>query len=1283
MKPIDRHYLNMQFKVKIFSKCGTEFQTFFESIMEKRYENFQKIRPYGKEGDGGNDGYIKELGRYYQVYAPNTPKIKEPEAAKKFINDFHKLKNNWDTISEIKEYFFVFNDNYEGSTTHLESAITDLEKDNPDISFNTFLAKNLERDFVKLTEIDYLDLGFNLDSRDIIDSANNYLEVIRSEIERDSIKNALYLLEQGKDLFSKQIKEDLDIEYGLLVATCLVQDEKVDEALALYETMAKRHPDDPRPLLKQAGIFLTQANSEKNLEYLTKARKIDSEHWMLRLQHLYRSLHINEEVSCEAALTDSSGWSDRIESNFNRICSLLSEQQGKSDAADIYIEKAIECDPNSLNNYVVRLYLKQTRIFSDIDNQDIEASIYQILEDLDSTSALFNSFKSITKRTRAQISVIRFNCYLVLQNIPSAIKEAEEAVPLLLQCNFNVQIDRLLSDFLRNISLPKVIFEQVTDYLEASSCEMSEYLVNTIVYQFLNNGELATSGRSFFKKKGHQLIVELIDCMEKDDVETSMALLGAHDDLALCLAYHCKSSALRRAIIDSLPNDQKHLKSKMLILLNYDEENIDGAYSFVKELDFNQVRFVECEILLDIVRKKEAWDLEIILLEKMLEYEDDDENCFKLKLYLFNAHQSLKSFIISKDIGEGLLKENSQKKYLNLHNFETLLYHTIFANLERGKVDAGCNKKCLELLEKYRVNDLSYKFKTNVIPEIYLKNEDCDSAFSVIEEAISEREFMSPEDWANLYFLVSIRICQVKNISLDSLEVIGEDSYIKLQEKDRWLFLGQEKPIDAVHIESDNPQYTQILGCARGESYIVEEKYSSKTEKCTIEIIYSRQQYVLSRILFYFNQLLADGSLPYVTPIEFPSTDEEIDPKYLIQFFNDQEKVRQPFFDLFCKQPVPLAMLAKNEGSLTSAIAKIQGEERGFINCSDGTEAERRAQEETCKDIIEGKLPLYLDATSALVLTEFGLLNKVHRHLPNLRVPQSVVNFLTELSQRFLYSINQYGYLGFTKGKIRFSSIEEERSNRIYRNFQLGIKSLEGRIENVKVISLANKVDCFSEQEVPAEVCDACILAQADQVPVLTDDFRYLQMNCLQTEKEMPRYFSSITLVRVLYEMDLLTFQEYIECFGYLSSYRYRLLPLTSDDIEKTIFGTGRVSVINISNVGHLNLKLTLSEEYGVSWQTALSVIGHFLKNIITDDSIEPRIFQRIFIELFDYIPDNLEAQTTGKMLMDICQKHIESRKSDIIVCPVSDIKKEKIKLLQEAVAAIRSTDSQWCAVGG
>jgi hypothetical protein len=94
MTPLDKNYLLLQFKDRVYRKNATEYQTFFEGIMEKAFKDFQKIRPYGNQGDAGNDGYIPSKGIYYQVYAPIDPKEKEAEAAKKFKNNFEKLKKN-------------------------------------------------------------------------------------------------------------------------------------------------------------------------------------------------------------------------------------------------------------------------------------------------------------------------------------------------------------------------------------------------------------------------------------------------------------------------------------------------------------------------------------------------------------------------------------------------------------------------------------------------------------------------------------------------------------------------------------------------------------------------------------------------------------------------------------------------------------------------------------------------------------------------------------------------------------------------------------------------------------------------------------------------------------------------------------------------------------------------------------------------------------------------------------------------------------------------------------
>ena len=104
MKPLDTNYLSLQFKDRIYSKNGTEFQSFFENIMEKAFSDFQKIRPYGNQGDGGNDGYRKNAGIYYQVYSPNTPKIFVPNGI------------YFGSIPTYMEFFYMFFSNVKMKT---------------------------------------------------------------------------------------------------------------------------------------------------------------------------------------------------------------------------------------------------------------------------------------------------------------------------------------------------------------------------------------------------------------------------------------------------------------------------------------------------------------------------------------------------------------------------------------------------------------------------------------------------------------------------------------------------------------------------------------------------------------------------------------------------------------------------------------------------------------------------------------------------------------------------------------------------------------------------------------------------------------------------------------------------------------------------------------------------------------------------------------------------------------------------------------------------------------
>ena len=400
-----------------------------------------------------------------------------------------------------------------------------------------------------------------------------------------------------------------------------------------------------------------------------------------------------------------------------------------------------------------------------------------------------------------------------------------------------------------------------------------------------------------------------------------------------------------------------------------------------------------------------------------------------------------------------------------------------------------------------------------------------------------------------------------------------------------------------------------------------------------------------------FNKLSQDGDLEGVWMVKMPKQDETIDPQYLLKFLDDLHSRTEPFFKLYCKENnIPFAMLAVSEGGFTSAIGKIQREQKGFINLSSGASEDFENQKKIAMKVIEKKAPFYIDATSALFLCEIGLLPQIISYLPGLKVPQSVINSLANISEKFRYTEGQMGSMGYVQGKISISSLEKNKSNLVRSNFLKGIKAIESNPDNICAISEANKIDCFPEMKIPAELCDACSLAIGEDTPVLTDDPLYLKMVELQTKKATPDYFSSLALVRVLSDKNRLSFNEYLKFFGYLSSYRCRFLTLNSNDLERAVFGDNRINVINVENILQFNFPLTLSEDYGVHFKIAFRVIFEFFIKVLSDDTITFEVKEKILFQLIDSFPTDLNKKDFLQLLLSSCVKAVEHMERNIVL---------------------------------
>jgi hypothetical protein len=424
--------------------------------------------------------------------------------------------------------------------------------------------------------------------------------------------------------------------------------------------------------------------------------------------------------------------------------------------------------------------------------------------------------------------------------------------------------------------------------------------------------------------------------------------------------------------------------------------------------------------------------------------------------------------------------------------------------------------------------------------------------------------------------------------------------------------------------------------------------------------------------------LSAEDDLDWVQRIEIPQKEDSIDLQNLLKLFEDLKNKTEPIFELYCKNNVPLAVLAASEGGLVNAVGYIQQENKGFINFSIGIIEELEKQKEIAKRIVDGKMPFYIDSTSAMFLSELGLFQKIHTYLPNLKVPQSVINFLADITEKFRYTPGRTDQIGYTKGKIIYSSVDKDKRDFVRSNFIASIKLFESNPKNLGNISLASKMDCFSEKEIPGELCDACILAQKENIPVLTEDFLYLKMNELETKKKAPEYFSSWALIRVLYEEELIGFKDYLDYFSYLSSYRFRFLSLNSDDIEYAVFGERNIKTVSPENIRMLNFPFTLSEEYGVPFQKAFTVVGKFLIKIMTDDTVTVDIAERIFIEITLAFPTKMNKTDLGLLFIRFCMRAIENDKLKVGPYHKTLLTYEKIRTLLQINEVYKPFSRLW-----
>lgn len=141
MDQLTRALFESNFRIAFLEKRGEAFQDLFSSIMEMKYPgDFVRTRPWGKQGDRKNDGYLHSARTLFQVYAPNE--LAEVATVTKIDEDFYGAIPNWS--DHIDTWVFVHN-SMQGLGPGVTKKLFDLDRDHPNVRVRSWGFEDLRR----------------------------------------------------------------------------------------------------------------------------------------------------------------------------------------------------------------------------------------------------------------------------------------------------------------------------------------------------------------------------------------------------------------------------------------------------------------------------------------------------------------------------------------------------------------------------------------------------------------------------------------------------------------------------------------------------------------------------------------------------------------------------------------------------------------------------------------------------------------------------------------------------------------------------------------------------------------------------------------------------------------------------------------------------------------------------------------------------------------------------------------------------------------------------------
>ncbi|MCC7304312.1 hypothetical protein IT418_02780 [bacterium] len=1235
MQKFDKRYIELQFKLKVLESKSTVFQGFFEKVMQTAFNDFIKVQTYGNKGDGGNDGYRKDVGYYYQVYSPKNPQLKIPDAVKKLKKNFSRLKSTWGSFSDIKRYYFVFNNNFLGTFEDLEKALAELRNLNPDIEFHHFLAEDLEKVFWTLDEEPIQRLGFDVSQRDLILTMYKSLKIVEDELDMERLETAQYVLNNVREEILKIDDDQLSYELRIIESLVLKKSEKINEATVILSAIDKSPANDIRALLLLSEIKLHKRLYSEAKSLLDSAEEKNPKSDLINVYKLVYQINSHEQINLSNFYEDEfKHFRKEIRSNIYRLYSIAFAESNEFAKARDLIDKAITIYPQRVMNKLSKVVILQLEALNRL-------SAGQKPDWTETDLGIAELDKYISENVPIRFKTLHLHRKSILFRLQNRFNDLEnlsqELFNCALECYFDNQIDNILSDILSVLRMPDVDLLRLIAYLSASDTMPSQNLEKRIVLQLSDRGtsenELIKKFKLLFTRINTPIFGKMIDAIYTGDYKSLEQYLDP--DIAISLATTNSPSVIREQLLQNYDFKDKTLQQRLQIQFLIQQKDFPSALEKVQALNLSQFSSYELLEILRCARIAKAWQIAVIIIESLLEKEQPETTRVKLEFDLFQLSLIQQDYAKSIKISETILHNYVKyRDYLEIKDLEYVLVGYVQSAIYRSRLDPSLLERAQQYVEKIPFNyPENISLSIGVISRLYIISMRYDKALDIILSTVRGHKKLTQEDYILLYFPLCVEIASGLKLAQKEEKKAKAGDFVKLSNIDEWIYLGNETPLSATIASNNAPLYQSLINKNVGARIII--GVDQRTE--LVEHIFNFNSYLIECTASIFSRLAPQGAISGVYAISMLK-DGVLDLSKLKQFLCQQEENAQSFFSKYIEGTLPFSLLVTSEQSIAKALGRIQSEQQGFVHMSSGTQEELDIQVSNASDTVMQKLNFVLDAMSAMFLVESGLLEKVIDYIPNLIIPQSVINLLIDLLERFSTNGEHATFMGLTKGEIFVNKIDSKVLDLSAKKLRHGIQLLESKCKKIAQVSPSDRGDSFSESKIPHAFSDACIIAQKDNMPIMTDDFLYLHLNKLQTKKPLPKYFSSFALVRSLYEEKVIDSDSYYGYFNYLAKYRARFLPISSMDIEDSIFGSAKIKHIEIDGVDNLNLGLTLSSSYGVTLSNAIQVVSGFIFRLIRDDSINMRETLQIFNKIVRVFPSEIDKYKLFQLLIKLCR---------------------------------------------